>query len=421
MSTDQQASRQNTVEFDRGLLGRWLHMILVAFYNDEEAVVADLLYQRAALLKDTHMGKALGLTEKQVRQALERRLVPDNLVERRTEGNAPSAQTFYRIHPAAVAVAARRFQAVEDKLGRSVEDKYSCPKCRRTYDSLQAVSLTKHPKSSCDNSGAFAFMCEECGEELAMASETAKSRHDLLQRFRSQCRDLLLLTREIQSMPIPHFKREEKKKDMAATLSQSRAATAAATATAAAAAATMTATAGDEGAGGEAGEGGAGVLLSNEYSNTLATVGSDTQKAAASSDAWFHREILGTDPVALGPGPDAEAEQKQKIVSDAELRMAVEQAQDRLREERAIQHSRGLAERVKTVQMRASNGQRNLERNLEDPTVTVRGQPYPLSKVRDDHTMHDAMTDEEYQKFVDIDRQMQMQASSRRAGENDLL
>jgi len=387
-------------------------MLLVAFYNDEEAVVADLLYQRAALLKDTQIGKALGLPEKQVRQALERRLVPDNLVERVTQGVDPN---FYRIHPAAVAVAARRFQAVEDKLGRSVEDQYSCPKCHRTYDSLQAVSLTKHPKSNCDSSGAFAFMCEECGEELAMASETAKSRHDLLQRFRSQCRDLLLLTREMQNMPIPHFQREEKKKDIATTPSQSKAAAAAT------AAATTAATTEDETTGATAGEGGTGPGGSTpaavaSASGATAAAGSEAQQVADSSDAWFHREILGTDPVAPGPDPDLEAEQR--LVSEAEMRTALEQAQDRLRQERAIQHSRGLAARVKDVQMRAGNGladsRQSGQCNLVDPTVTVKGQPYPLSKVRDDNTMQDVMTDEEYQRFVDIDRQLQMQTSSRR-------
>jgi len=118
------------------------------------------------------------------------------------------------------------------------------------------------------------------------------------------------------------------------------------------------------------------------------------------------------DPLPHGPSRDAEAEQMQRLVSEAEFRTALEQAQDRLREERAIQHSRGLAARVRDVQMR---GPRPSEPcTLEDPTVTVKGQPYPLSKVRNDNTMHDIMTDEEYQRFVDTDRRLQMKAGSRR-------
>ncbi|CAK0851903.1 unnamed protein product, partial [Prorocentrum cordatum] len=96
------------LQFDRGLFARWLRLLLCSFYGTEERVVADLLRRREALLRDTVIAEVLGLHERQVRQALERRLVPDCLVERRTEGEGQSSKTFYRISPTALAATALR-------------------------------------------------------------------------------------------------------------------------------------------------------------------------------------------------------------------------------------------------------------------------------------------------------------------------
>lgn len=383
-----------SVTFDHGLFGRWLRMLLVAFYSDEEAVVADFLYRREALLRDTAISKFLGLPDRQVRQALERRLVPDGLVERKTEGEAPYTVTFYRICPAAIAVAAQRLQTLEDTLGSVTEDKYCCPKCRRSYDSLQAVSLTQHPRAKTGGSDAFAFLCEDCDEELLAASETAKVQHDRLQRFRVQCRDLLLLTREIKDMPIPHFKREvqEKRKDPAALAAGAAAAGAAAAPSASSAAGAGAAVGAAPGAGAGAAPQGAPDAQEKE-------------REARAYNAWFHREVLCMEP-SSGAAPSRRA-QVQDVDKDASLHEAVSQAQEQFQEERVQRFSRGLAERAQDVRHRAAAaGAGHGEAKAGEDTVTVQGRPYTLARARDDEELQDAMTDQEYQRFVDLDRQV---------------
>ncbi|CAE8586162.1 unnamed protein product [Polarella glacialis] len=161
--------KQAEKEFDGGQFGRWLRMMLVSFYSDEEAVVADLLFRRAAMLKDTVLARILNLPERQVRQVLESRLVPDCIIERILEGSGERTHTFYRIAPAAAAVAAKRLQKLEDSLTNKAEDSYLCQKCDRSYTSLQAMALT----SGRGRSGAFAFLCETCGQELSTGAGDA--------------------------------------------------------------------------------------------------------------------------------------------------------------------------------------------------------------------------------------------------------
>jgi len=352
-------------EFDRGLLGRWLHMLLVAFYTDEEAVVADLLYKRSAMVRDTAIAKALGLPEKQVRQALERRLVPDGVIERQTVGIAPFTQTYYRICSTAVGVAALRLQTLEDSLGSVTEEEYFCPKCRRAYDSMQAVSLTRHQKNG--GSNAFAFLCEECDEELIVAAETAKAQHERLQRFRRQCRDLLVLTREIKDMPIPKFGKET-------TKSLPPPATAAGPA------------------------GGA-----PPPSAAAAKTQPERRAETSACHAWFHKEIFGTDPLR---GSMRQSAARDEEDGETVLREALEQAQDHLQQERLERFSRGLAECAEDVRRRAA-GDGDAGPG-EEPTVMVQGKPHPLSRVRDDEDMLDSMTDQEYQRFVELERQQEL-------------
>mmetsp|Transcript_100492 Transcript_100492/g.304934 ORF Transcript_100492/g.304934 Transcript_100492/m.304934 type:complete len:422 (-) Transcript_100492:175-1440(-) len=381
-----QQSGAKVAQFDRGLLGRWLHMLLVAFYSDEEAVVAELLYRRAAMIRDTGIAKSLGLPDRQVRQALERRLVPDSVVERITEGVPPYTQTFYRICPAVIAVAAQRLQALEDTLGRVTEDEYFCPKCRRTYDSLQAMSLTRSKEAN--GGGGFAFLCEECDEELSMTAETARAQHDRLQRFRVQCRDLLLLTRELKEMPVPQFPREAKEPRSLQPPAQLEGPGGGPAGAATAAAAAGAQAASQKGPGGAAGAGQAAAVPG--------------RKPLPMED-WLHREICCCEPLAA-VGSAAEASAPPPEEGEALLQEAMEQARGRLQEERLERLSKGLAGRAEDVRRRAAEGQTGGEAH-RGPTVTVQGQPYALWRVRDDDDLMEAMTDAEYQRFVDLDRQ----------------
>lgn len=182
--------------FDETRFARWMRMFLVAFYSDEEAVVVDQLIRRSAQVRDMVLAQAVGLPMHQVRQALERRLVPDGVLDRETEG-VTTMKTFYRISPHVLMLTSARLQKVEDTLTAKAGDEFSCPACGEDYDSLRAMSR--------------GFKCEKCDDVQLEGGDNL--RQDRLTRFRKQCRDLLILTRELKDMPVPYFGREERARD----------------------------------------------------------------------------------------------------------------------------------------------------------------------------------------------------------------
>ena len=118
------AKRQRTTEFDHPLFLRWLRLLLVSFYKDEELVIADFLGQHAALVKDTVIAHILGLQERQLRQVVERRLVPDCLVEQKVDGT--TSKTTYRISPMAIVMTGKRLQTMEDGPSCMCSDQHVC-------------------------------------------------------------------------------------------------------------------------------------------------------------------------------------------------------------------------------------------------------------------------------------------------------
>jgi len=190
------AKRQRTTEFDHPLFLRWLRLLLVSFYKDEELVIADFLGQHAALVKDTVIAHILGLQERQLRQVVERRLVPDCLVEQKVDGT--TSKTTYRISPMAIVMTGKRLQTMEDGLSAESGEGYSCAKCNSFYTPLQAMALQDRTADS----GSLNFVCKACNEELDFISKSSNSKQDALRRFRLQCRDLLLLTRDLQESPL---------------------------------------------------------------------------------------------------------------------------------------------------------------------------------------------------------------------------
>ncbi|CAE7258472.1 ATR8, partial [Symbiodinium sp. CCMP2456] len=147
-------------------------------------------YRQQAMMKDVSLARALQLPDRQVRQVLERRLVPDCILEKCSEGTGDKRQAFYRISPVAVAVAAQRFQLLEMSLSAQAQEQYVCHKCKRVYDTMQAMSTS--------------FSCE-CGQALASTAEESEARRDRLHRFHVQCKELLKLTQELENLPGPQF------------------------------------------------------------------------------------------------------------------------------------------------------------------------------------------------------------------------
>lgn len=331
-------------------------MLLVSFYNDDEIVVANLLYHRAVMLKDTVLAKMLNLPERQVRQILETRLVPDCIVERTLEGTGERMRTFYRISPTAAAVAAKRLQMLEDSLASKTEECYHCLKCKRVYDSLQAISLT-----GSKSGGGFSFFCEDCDQELTSGTADEAVKHERLQRFRLQCKDLLLLTKDVEAMAGPQFVHEAK----AESFKEPQKTTAMLTA-------------------------------SNPSVNPSIRLGSKAPDASTTS--WFQQEVLGSQDVV--PTPSAAVGKRLEEPSEASeigMQQVVESSQ--------VFRNRVLEERLRRSQANLSED-RKVE-TAEEVMVTVRGVPHSLAKVLDDEDLQDQMTDEEYQRFVDADRELQ--------------
>lgn len=354
---------QGNQELDIGRFRKWLRLLLVSFYTDEEAVLTDFLCGRATLIKDTVLARSLNLPDRQVRQLLEARLVPDCLIEKRVEGTGAQLQTFYRISPISIAVAAKRLQMLENTLAGKVQETYTCSKCSRVYTSLEALSVS--------------FVCGNCDEALASSVGDMNLSHDRLRRFRSQCKELLQLTAELKDSPGPQFDRQEKVKQRAPKAILARAVEKAPAAAAAA----------------------ASVSVTPSSSPVLGSLCKDVSQKGGQDDGahWFHQEVLGT--ASLGEegcsqlveiSQDASADSRSKEV-DNELQLELASAK------RA--RSTLLEERLAKAQASPA----------VEHTVLVQGVAYSLTKVLEDEDLQDEMTDDEYQRFVDLDKSLQRQ------------
>lgn len=357
-------SRQQQVSvakpFDSSLFGRWMRMLLVSFYNDDEIVVANLLYHRAVMLKDTVLAKMLNLPERQVRQILETRLVPDCIVERTLEGTGERMRTFYRISPTAAAVAAKRLQMLEDSLASKTEECYHCFKCNRVYDSLQAISLTGNKSGS-----GFSFFCEDCDQELTSGTADDAVKHERLQRFRLQCKDLLLLTKDVEAMAGPQFSHEAKVKQTENVKDPQKT---------------------------------TAMLTASNPASVDPSIQSARQVPDPSTNLWFQQEILGSqDTFSATSAAVSKRLQEPSEASGIDIQQVLDssqQSRSRVLEERLLRSQASLSEDCK-VQI------------AEEVMVTVQGLPYSLVKVLEDEDLQDKMTDEEYQRFVDADRELQ--------------
>lgn len=357
----------------------WLRLLLVAFYGAEESVVADYLSHHGGG-RCISLARILGLTQRQVRQALEARLVPDSIVDRVEDSVDEKAQQgktrlgedrcTYCISPVAVAITARRLQTLEDALAAASDasavlaaERYSCPTCRREYDALQAMSSGRTAKRRAAGSSHLSvFTCDQCDVELLpMAAVDARTHMDRLKRFRAQCRDLLRLTRELKDAPVPWrsiVTRPER---------QERPASDAVAAPAIAASASAASTLCD---------------ATQESGNSKPVA-----EASTATAKWFQEEIDGA---ALLPG--SEAPVVEDVSAVAERQAALERLQEALREAKAGGST--LADAAKaTAKAHAP----------EIMFVAVQGVPRALEQVRDDPEALESMTDNEYRRFFDLE------------------
>ena len=159
--------------------------LLCAFYDDNEIIVGNFLLEGDVAYTDQQIAESLGLPQRQVRSILEARLCKDFV----TEAEIPSAgqlggqmggaqgmsygggSAWYRICPDVLNVAWFRFslteKAILDKL-KSVQESecYICHRCGgREFDSLRAVSLFNQTDGM--------FHCDICDDILTVRENKA--------------------------------------------------------------------------------------------------------------------------------------------------------------------------------------------------------------------------------------------------------
>ncbi|CAE8600099.1 unnamed protein product, partial [Polarella glacialis] len=124
------------------------------------------------------------------------------------------------------------------------------------------------------------------------------------------------------------------------------------------------------------------------------------RQSAAAQDRWFQREVLG----ALTALPSG-------AVNSLPLSIAIppEDAEAAVRE--AMSRAQMAATRKLEERLISGSAKEPLCRE-EEPMVLVQGKPYTLAKALADEELQDSMTDDEYQRFVDLDKETQRKAGA---------
>jgi len=359
-------------DFDMVLFAKWLRMILVSFYNDEEIIIADFLLQRAAQMEISFIAHRIGLGTNQLWKILEKRLVPDCIVEKTVEGEMKSAQGFFRISRLCVAVAAKRLQAMENSLMEQTHGDYYCPECQKSYTTLEAMAKASKTDKS------FRFLCEKCNVDLDTTADIAEQQRESLNTFITRHQELLLLTRDLagltagsQEMVIPFFPRPKlsrkrtSKQDAAHMASDGN----------------LVAKPGEEK--------GPNSVEHNESSSSSAV--------PTGADIWFSTEVL--DEL-----PDVEHVSASTTPGTFD-NSVLEKAQSQKREEFLRRSRKQLASSL------ASSVEKTTV-TLE-PELVIAGVKRKLGEIRGDEGLLDSMTDDEYQRWFTAERKFQRDAESK--------
>ncbi len=192
-----------------------VRIILCAFYDDPEILVANFLLESDVAFTDQQIAEALSLPQRQVRSILEARLCKDYITEAEIPNvgsQTPGTQTlpymggssaWYRINPNVLSATWYRLTQTERKIVdrlKSVQEteSYVCQRCGgREFDSLRAVSLF----SSTDG----LFHCDICDDVLHMRQnkQLRERTEDLLHAFRTQFESIKERLESMSKMFVP--------------------------------------------------------------------------------------------------------------------------------------------------------------------------------------------------------------------------
>ena len=371
--------------------------LLCAFYDDNEIIVANFLLEGDVAYTDQQIAESIGIPQRQVRSILEARLCKDFI----TEAEIPSAgqlggqtggaqgmsygggSAWYRICPDVLNVSWYRLslteKAILDKL-KSVQESesYICHRCGgREFDSLRAVSLF--------NQADGMFHCDICDDILtirenkAIREEVEKLLHSFNAKFepfkgRLESFRRMYIPRHIVIKKTVYEKMLETAREQGIPMPGSS----------------------DSGQSRFAGFKRDFTQFASALSNLTAQGMSATPGRAsqASAPEWIRQAQTGAGTVESG---STRLDDVAEIISSARPVLKKEEIAVK------IEAKSSISESVKSIIESAAGGisiAKKEEPNVEtDVTVFVGGIGYPLSEVRDNDTMIERMTDEEFTRY----------------------
>ena len=370
--------------------------LLCAFYDDNEILVANFLVEGDVAYTDQQIAETLGIPQRQVRSILEARLCKDFI----TEAEIPSAgqlggqtggaqgmsygggSAWYRICPDILNVAWFRLSQTEksilDKL-KSVQESesYICHRCGgREFDSLRAVSLF--------NQADGMFHCDICDDILTVRENKGirEEVEKLLHTFNAKYEPFKGRLESLRRMYIPRHivikktvyeKMLETAREQGIPMPGSS----------------------DNGQNRFAGFKRDFTQFASALSN-LTTQGMSVGRVSqASAPEWIRQAQTGSGSME---SRSTRMEDVAEIISSARPILKKEEVAIKIEAKSSISDS------VKSIIESAAVGISVVAKKEEpstdtDYTVFVGGVGYPLSEVRDNDSMIERMTDEEFTRY----------------------
>lgn len=365
--------------FRRDQFTDMVRSILCAFYDDGEILVTNFLLESEIAHTDQQIAESLGLPQRQVRSILEARLCKDFVTEAEIPNVGPQnggaqnipyiggSSAWYRINPNVLSVTWYRLTQTERRIAERLKtvqetESYICMRCGgREFDSLRAVSLY----SSADG----LFHCDICEDVLQIRQnkQIRESTESLLFEFRQQFEPIKERLEGMSKMFVPrpivikktvHEKLIEQAKESTTDHMSPHG------------------------------------LQRAEFSQLNAVLsasmaGSSSVERTTVAPTWIREaQLLGDDTsVSIYP-----------VVSTQAGRVA-EQCEPKRPKLEEVVVKTGIQADIKTLIETASIGKKEEETKIETVLVTVRGMQYDVEQVRENESLIDSMTDEEYMQF----------------------
>ncbi|XP_953702.1 transcription factor TFIIE, putative [Theileria annulata] len=216
------AGEINKKSYDKETFSSLLECCTRLFFCDEEIVIVDLFLATERAISEKDLEDELGLPENRLREhlsRLERHGIltrfsntsvtnifqkPQRAYKKDSTRESSSTHTYWRINNHVIIVIHYKLTKMEEILQQKLKglyesDKFICPKCESTYDSLTVQTLEM------DGFDAH-FICK-CGTKVELDDRSAKediysSQH---KRFQEQVKNLKKCLYDAWGMEVPEF------------------------------------------------------------------------------------------------------------------------------------------------------------------------------------------------------------------------